>query len=317
MADTKFLDYSGLSHLIDRIDEKYIDTTEVKAPISWDSEGEKIQLDYTSKFNVLESGNDAGKLDINLSGIAGTGLDESSGQLVVDPSDFAGDSISSTNGELDVVVDGTTIKNDVENQTSHKYPLYVNLDGIIDGETIVNNNGQLEVDTSALNIPSAYTLPTATTSVKGGVKIGDGLVMGGTDNEFISADVDGTTIAINNSGKLGVVSGVYAPLDNSGKVPAANLPSYVDDVIEGYYRAADAEAVPAVAEGFFSTRTGSGTEQDPYVYTNDITGETGKIYLDLGSNSTYRYSGSTFVEITSGAYDIITNAEIDTLMGIS
>lgn len=54
-----------------------------------------------------------------------------------------------------------------------------------------------------------------------------------------------------------------------GKVPASQLPSYVDDVIEG----ASLSALPA-------------------------TGESGKIYVTLDTNKTYRWSGSTYVEIS-------------------
>lgn len=61
----------------------------------------------------------------------------------------------------------------------------------------------------------------------------------------------------------------YAGLDATGKVAAAQLPSYVDDVLE----ADNLEAFPA-------------------------TGETGKIYVALDTNKTYRWSGSTYVVIS-------------------
>ena len=64
----------------------------------------------------------------------------------------------------------------------------------------------------------------------------------------------------------------YAGLDGSGKVPAAQLPSYVDDVLEY----ANLAALPA-------------------------TGETGKIYLTLDTSKTYRWSGSAYVVIVAGA----------------
>lgn len=64
----------------------------------------------------------------------------------------------------------------------------------------------------------------------------------------------------------------YAGLDGSGTVPAAQLPSYVDDV-EEY---ADLASFPA-------------------------TGETGKIYVALDTNLTYRWTGSTYVEIGNPA----------------
>lgn len=63
----------------------------------------------------------------------------------------------------------------------------------------------------------------------------------------------------------------------SGKVPAAQLPSYVDDVIEGYYS----------SSVFYSDQA----------LTTAITGETGKIYVDLSTNYTYRYTGSIYVRI--------------------
>jgi len=79
----------------------------------------------------------------------------------------------------------------------------------------------------------------------------------------------------------------YAPLGSDLKVPNIYLPSYVDDVIEGYYR---------VSNGLFYTTSG---------YVTLITGELGKIYVSLDTNKTYRWSGSVFVYITSGAVDSV------------
>ena len=73
-------------------------------------------------------------------------------------------------------------------------------------------------------------------------------------------------------------SGSYATLVG-GLVPAAQLPSYVDDVIE----AANFAALPA-------------------------TGESGKIYVALSDGKIYRWSGSAYVEISPspGSTDSIT-----------
>ena len=65
-------------------------------------------------------------------------------------------------------------------------------------------------------------------------------------------------------------------LDSSGLVPAAVLPSYVDDVIE----VADFAALP-------------------------VTGESGKIYVTLDTGKCYRWSGSTYIQITSGSVDSV------------
>lgn len=76
----------------------------------------------------------------------------------------------------------------------------------------------------------------------------------------------------------GAVNG-YAPLDASATVPAVNLPSYVDDVLEYANLAAMA---------------GNGV--------------TGKIFVALDTNKTYRWSGSAFVEISPspGSTDSVT-----------
>lgn len=76
----------------------------------------------------------------------------------------------------------------------------------------------------------------------------------------------------------GAANGV-AELDVNGKVPSTQLPSYVDDVIEGY-----------LYNGKFYKEA---------AHTTEISGETGKIYVDLSNNKTYRWSGSAFVEISS------------------
>jgi hypothetical protein len=62
----------------------------------------------------------------------------------------------------------------------------------------------------------------------------------------------------------------YAGLDATGKVAAAQLPSYVDDVLEF----ANFAALPSP-------------------------GETGKIYVTLDTNAEYRWSGSTYIQLVA------------------
>ena len=69
-----------------------------------------------------------------------------------------------------------------------------------------------------------------------------------------------------------------ATLDSSGKVPSSQLPSYVDDTIEGYYY--------------------NGAFYADQAHTELITGEKGKIYVDLTENKCYRWSGSQYIEIS-------------------
>lgn len=68
----------------------------------------------------------------------------------------------------------------------------------------------------------------------------------------------------------------------TGVIDASHLPSYVDDVLEGYLSNSK----------FYKTKGSDNT------YTGEITGETGKIYVDLDSNKTYRWSGTAYVVIS-------------------
>lgn len=80
------------------------------------------------------------------------------------------------------------------------------------------------------------------------------------------------------SSQKGVANGV-ASLDSTGRVPSSQLPSYVDDVVEGYLS--------------------GGKFYEESAHTTEIAGEAGKIYVDLSTNKTYRWSSTTFVEISS------------------
>jgi len=81
-------------------------------------------------------------------------------------------------------------------------------------------------------------------------------------------------------------SGSYATLDGGGKVPATLLPSYVDDVIE------------AASLSYLNA---------------NVTGETGKIYVTLDNNKTFRWSGSAYVEISAspGSTDAVTEGSVN------
>lgn len=114
---------------------------------------------------------------------------------------------------------------------------------------------------------SAYELPTETTLSKGTAT--------GSGNAVTDITVSGHKITLAKgktfieTSAMGTANGV-ATLDASGKVPTSQLPSYVDDVLE------------YAAKANFPT-----------------TGETGKIYVDKTTNKTYRWSGSSYVEISA------------------
>lgn len=93
-------------------------------------------------------------------------------------------------------------------------------------------------------------------------KFSDTLVVINQLREEINNEIDAIR------GSVGSPNGI-APLDKDAKIPAAYLPSYVDDVIEYPNK----EAFP-------------------------IQGESGKIYVACDTNLTYRWSGTTFIEIS-------------------
>lgn len=98
----------------------------------------------------------------------------------------------------------------------------------------------------------------------------------------------------------------FASLDSNGLVPSSQLPSYVDDVIEGYAT-------------YDVSKTGKLSNIKLYSdpdHANPITGESGKIYLNITPDEPpyqFRWSGTQFVdsntsslilgEVTGTAYD--------------
>lgn len=101
-----------------------------------------------------------------------------------------------------------------------------------------------------------------------------------TKQEVSAGKLDYTAENTANKGK----ANGYASLGGDGKVPADQLPSYVDDVLE------------------FTSKSNFPSK-----------GEKGKIYVDLSTENIYRWSGSAYVEISPS---LITQADIKKLQGI-
>ena len=131
--------------------------------------------------------------------------------------------------------------------------------------TTSTNPVQNNVITNALNNKAdANHTHTDATASSGGL-------MSATDK----ANID--NFAANFKNKLSIANGI-ATLDSNGRVPSTQLPSYVDDIIEGYLY--------------------NNTLYEEDTYTTEIIGETGKIYVDLSTNKTYRWGGSNYIEIS-------------------
>ena len=101
-----------------------------------------------------------------------------------------------------------------------------------------------------------------------------------TKQEVSAGKLDYTAENAANKGK----ANGYASLGGDGKVPASQLPSYVDDVLE------------------FASKSN---------FPNN--GEKGKIYVDLSTENIFRWSGTTYTEISPS---LITQADIQKLQGI-
>lgn len=121
-----------------------------------------------------------------------------------------------------------------------------------------------------------------TDSGKPKMKIGDG-ANSWADLPYLADDLTAAVIIAAlgytpaDNAKLGVADGI-ATLDNTGKVPTSQLPSFVDDVIE----VDDISSAPA-------------------------TGEEGKIYVAKDTGKCYRWSGTMYTEISTS--DIVTASD--------
>lgn len=89
------------------------------------------------------------------------------------------------------------------------------------------------------------------------------------DRYYTESEVDTKLSTKLDTSLKGAFNGL-AELDENGKVPSAQLPSYVDDVIE----VEDYASLP-------------------------ITGEAGKIYITKDTNKTYRWTGTSYAEISA------------------
>ena len=174
----------------------------------------------------------------------------------------------------------------------------------ITGKTYTEGNG-IDITNDVISIDNTITAATKTKITYNA----QGLVTAGAD--LAATDIPDISADYISTGLLGVSNGV-ATLDNDGKVPTSQLPSYVDDVIEAYI----VSGATALSAGWLSKTDGGAA----------LTPETDKIYVVLTAgeyqNKTFRWGGSTYVEISAspgaatesapGIIEIATQAETNT-----
>jgi len=133
---------------------------------------------------------------------------------------------------------------------------------------------------------SSYTAADVLTKIKTVDGAGSGLdadLLDGQSSAYYTAINDRLGYTAENAANKGIANG-YASLDGAGLVPSTQLPSYVDDVVEY----ANVAAFPA-------------------------TGVSGVIYVAIDTSKTYRWSGSTYVEISAspGTTDALTEGTVN------
>ena len=122
-----------------------------------------------------------------------------------------------------------------------------------------------------------------------------GLVTAGADLEATDIpDLSATYIPVTQKG---AANGV-ATLDSNGLVPAAQLPSYVDDVVDLKTIAAEAPGECTQGEKYYnSTDKKIYTATAANTWDSGAAPESGKIYVVVDTNMSYRWSGTALVQI--------------------
>ena len=170
----------------------------------------------------------------------------------------------------------------------------------------VSNSGSI-LNIGANKVTNAKLAPMAANTIKGAVSAGNPIdltpaqvrtminVADGAQANTVTSVAGRTGAVVVNKSDVGLgnvanveqiplsqksVANGVCPLGSDAKVPSAYLPSYVDDVIEVYY---------VDSTHFYSDSS----------HTALITGEAGKLYVDLITNKEYRWGETIYVEISA------------------
>lgn len=151
--------------------------------------------------------------------------------------------------------------------------------------------GAIVTDSVAQSSTDLITSGGAYEAVKDKIALTDLSVESGSAN-FASYD--------NTTGELTIKGGQangLATLDASGLVPASQLPSYVDDVIELVAVTDTAPSTGDAGDKYFNTSTGKIMTYEGGAWGSAADPEKDKIYVNLANDMAYRWSGSAMVQI--------------------
>lgn len=124
-------------------------------------------------------------------------------------------------------------------------------------------------------------------------------------NNKISVDISYLTasrVGYIPSSEKGAHSGV-AELDSTGKVPSSQLPSYVDDVIDGYYYDDTHFYKEEGKGGYYNTSDNQFYEDSGF--TTLITPVLNDYYLDIPTGNIYQWNGTAYVTPTTAPTRIV------------
>ena len=129
-----------------------------------------------------------------------------------------------------------------------------------------------------LTIPDNNTVTTVTSTGSGNA-VTDITASGGHITATMGATFTDNSTFNQTVSRLENALSKKADIGTGNKIPASQLPSFVDDVTEGYYNSEN-DKFYAV----YNTSTGT--------FSEELTPERDKIYVDITSNLSYRYGGS-------------------------
>lgn len=177
------------------------------------------------------------------------------------------DNIQSTQIDTNTITvrDAATIKEIVSPTPNIPGAIRMNYEEgiVINAQTEDGNLDSMQINNHSIKIKDNLDSSVFSTLTANGLQIGNTT---NAKDQYLSPD--GQSYDLHDSVNE-LVGNEFAKLDSNGKIPSAQLPSYVDDVLE--FTAVS--AFPTV-------------------------GETGKIYVSLDSNTTYRWSGTQYIEIS-------------------
>lgn len=331
MAETKYLDQTGLQHVLEGIntkftkvghkhtkaditdfahthDDRYYTETEIDTKLSGKSDTTHTHK-YAGSATAGGSANSAVKLDTAAAGSATQPVYFADGKPVATtytlgksvPADavftdtnthYASKNVvgssTATANTASALTNGNVYLNSVENgavTSAHK------ISGSGATTVTTDTSGNIIISSTNTTYPSLknpYALTVSLNGISQGAYDGSAAksidVTASSVGAYTKAEVDGKLNGKANSSHTHAAADITSVNASAitGIIDAKNLPSFVDDVIEGYYSNSK----------FYKTKSSDGA------YTTEITGESGKIYVNLNDNKTYRWSGSAFVVIS-------------------